>query len=129
MTTDIKARLRRHLADPDSFETYDNAEVALFGMFGDAVPAVFTWSEGDYQGTAMAVYAFEGRYVYGVCRYGSCSGCDSFVDEHREGRLCALNLQFDAMEVADSLQDVRLGDYPHPDLVAKWNACCATKNV
>lgn len=117
----VRERLRTHLRHPDDMDA-DNDGEAFLGMFDDGVRQVFTWDEDDYQGSVMAVYEFEDSYFYGHARYGSCSGCDAWIDASLRSQRKLLDKHFRRLVEVDSLWKVRLDTFAHPDLRKQWTS-------
>lgn len=77
------------------------------GLFKNA-EVIGHWNEGDYQGmVATCVKLGDGRYVAYNDDYGSCSGCDSWVDASDESaRSMCIDLANGAY-VFETLKDVK----------------------
>lgn len=60
-------------------ECYDIGDVVV-KLFDDQVETVYFYKEDDYQGTACAVYKYKDKYCYVQESFGSCNGCDPWID-------------------------------------------------
>lgn len=80
---------------------------------------VFSWKEEDYQGSILVIYKYKAYYLYLESRFGSCSGCDSWLSatdhewDTEDIQNCILR-EYNSLKVSFDTQ-FNLNDYLHPD--------------
>lgn len=85
----------------------DGHDEQMEGLFKNS-KVIGHWNEGNYQGTvATCVQLPDGRFVLYNDYYGSCSGCDSWVDAtDEEVKSMCIDLSNGAY-IFDNLDDVK----------------------
>jgi hypothetical protein len=85
-------------------------------MFKEPVKLLFYWCEEDWQGSLFVVYTYKQRYIYSSGAFGSCEVCDGFPQTEEE-----LMRKFRHLKVSDSIQDIELHQYSHPELIKHFD--------
>ena len=77
--------LRCHLSSLQYIEesSYNQGNV-IFYLFDEDVKVIESFNEEDCQGSCYIIYEFENMYFYLKESYGSCSGCDEWIDNTSE---------------------------------------------
>jgi len=81
-------------------------------LFKEPVKMGFYWCEEDYQGSLFVIYKYENKYIYIHGGFGSCEVCDGFPQSEDSLRKIFRNL-----EICDNIENIKLSEYSHPDLV------------
>lgn len=85
-------------------------------MFKAPVKLLFYWCEEDWQGSLFVVYTYKHKYIYSSGGFGSCEVCDGFPQTEEE-----LMRKFRNLYVTDSIQDIELHQYAHPELIKHFD--------
>lgn len=113
---EYRDKLYKHLTSIELMNAYHSGE-ALKYMFDNDIEKVFEWDENDYQGVVMMIWKFENKYIYGNTSYGSCSGCDSWIDADIDLQKSQLKGLFDDLTIVDNIWEIDIGDYPHSEML------------
>ena len=73
--------LQSHVRSVDDLQKlcYDMGDVVL-NLFDDDIERMFSYKGDDHQGVACVVLSYKGKYIWLYECFGSCSGCDDWID-------------------------------------------------
>lgn len=112
--------LQSHVKPLGEIGGYDAGE-AVLEMFDDRVVKVFEWREDNYQGRVFVVYELGGMYFYAYAHFGSCSGCDDWIDAQPKHKTYFVETTLKEFVGVNCLKDIVLDRYTHPELRSKWD--------
>ena len=76
------------------------------------------FEEEEYQGRAYALYYYDGRWFTVHTNFGSCSGCDDWMDQSDEVHMAILNGLVDEVEPMEHVWQIKCSYGEHPGWVA-----------
>ena len=101
-----------------------------FNMFDDNIIVVASFNTNDYRGSSYCIYEFDNYYFYISVCYGSCSGCDEWIDNSSEKHESCIQRILSNLNPVRNLWEIDLDDfqYSYPtwreivsDLMTKHN--------
>lgn len=122
MEADINAIYSEMMSVDDLHAKYSGCDIGtiisvLFENSGE-VKTIYSYKEGDYDGTAFVVYCYKGIYFYLMEYFGSCDGCDDWESygTYEGFRQDIKN------NIVDNIYDITLPleEYVHQDLRTGW---------
>jgi len=120
--------LKSHVKPLTSIDAYDEGE-AILCMFDEHVHKVFEWREDNYQGSVFVVYKLDDMFIYGHGSFGSCSGCDSWIDATPQQKQTVLEDLLNGFQSVHQISDIAFGKYIHSELRQAWYDFVRTQNT
>ena len=108
--------LKRHYLTVKDVEKIYGSRSFHKKMFKEPVKMAFYWCEEDWQGSLFVVYTYKNKYIYIHGGFGSCEVCDGFPQSEEN-----LIKTFQSLNVTDSIEDILLPIYTHPDLLKHFD--------
>ena len=68
----------------------------------------------------MAVYKFEDSFFWGMTHYGSCSGCDPWMDADPKDQKELFDEYLSELTEVKNIWEIQFDKYTHPDLRNTW---------
>lgn len=109
-------QLRQHVRPVEDIEEdcYGMGEVPR-SIFDEHVKCLESFCEEDYQGSSYALYEFAGRYFVIEENFGSCSGCDGWIDASTDDHEKTIHGILDNIHPCDNLWEIPVNlQYVHP---------------
>lgn len=124
----IKNDLKKHLIHLDSSYFIDEYgcevnSVSLYrNLFSKPVEKVFFWKEDSYSGYLVVLFKYNSKFISIYGSFGSCAQCD-FIEgtEDYDEIFEKINKIFQSIEIHNSLQDIHLPGFYHPELKYKFS--------
>jgi len=121
---DMKRDLEKYLNIPKFEYGSPGAKHVYKHMFTAPIKMIFSWEEEDWQGTVYVIYEYvlnnKPYYIEVNGHFGSCGGCDPFMDadneQYKDRIIKALKTE---CNVYTSLSRIPIRKYIHPELKQK----------
>ena len=112
----MEKELRKHLLRIKDIEkTCYNAGEVILNMFDKHVKILESFIEEDYQGSSYAIYEYKHHYFYLSESFGSCSGCDEWIDRSVKCHMSYINRIVSNIFLYKNLWEIPLDiSYAHP---------------
>ena len=110
--------LKRHYLTVKDVEKIYSSRSFYKKMFKEPVKMELYWSEKDWQGSLFVVYTYKDKYIYIHIdgEFASYEECNRFPQSDE-----SLIKTFQSLNVTDSIEEILLPIYTHPDLVKHFD--------
>jgi hypothetical protein len=113
---DCHTQLRKHVRSVRDIDDDCRGMIDVpTSLFNEHVQCLASFCEEDYQGTSHALYTFADKYFIIEETFGSCSGCDGWMDASSEDHQKIIDGIVDDIAPCDNIWEIPVDlDYTHP---------------